>query len=408
MKPTKRIYDSIHGFIYFNEWENQLIDSAAFQRLHYIRQLGCAYLVYPGAVHSRFEHSFGVMKLATEIFDKLKEKETLFSDITDLAYWRQMLRFAALVHDLGHLAFSHSAEKALLGNGGHEKWTLAIMRSAELKSLWEGLQAAYPDKNPLDAVTKIALGASKLKQIGEEGYLFSDWEVVLSEMITGDFFGADRIDYLLRDAKYTGLSYGFFDYHQLIEMLVILPKENQGGWVLGVEENGIESCEALLLARHFMYRRIYEYPSIKAYSFHLTCFMIQQYGMSDFRRDVGSYLSLTDNEVLSQITGAAKDKTHPGHVDAVAFLMRKKRFKASPLTDKTSEEKLRALKKTLQLSEDQIYWEFSKNKKVKMGLNFPVLLKNDSIVPATSLSELLIPAGPQGWLYVDPQIPVEI
>ena len=407
MKQAKRIYDSIHGFIYLNEWENQLIDSAPFQRLHYIRQLGCAYLVYPGAVHSRFEHSLGVMKLASEIFDKLKEKETLFSDIAILPYWRQMIRLAALVHDLGHLPFSHSAEKALLDHGGHEKWTLAVIRSDELKPLWEELQAAYPDQNPLEAVIKIAIGASKLRQIGEGGYTFSDWETVLSEMITGDFFGADRIDYLLRDAKYTGLSYGFFDYHQLIEMLVILPKENQGGWILGVEENGIESCEALLLARHFMYRRIYEYPSIKAYAFHLTRFMEKEYGRSDFRGDVESYLSLTDNEVLSQLACAAKDETHPGYVDARAFLMRKKRFKASPLTERSNEE-LIGLKKTFQLSEDQIYWEFSKNKKGKMGLHFPVLLKNDSIVPAVSLSELLIPAGPQGWLYVDPQIPVEI
>ena len=407
MKPNKRIYDSIHGFIYFNEWENRLIDSAPFQRLHYIRQLGCAYLVYPGAVHSRFEHSFGAMKLSSEIFEKLREKETLFSEVEDLSYWKQMLRLAALVHDLGHLPFSHSAEKALLGEGGHEKWTLAIIRSSELGLLWEALQEAYPTQKPMEAVIKIAIGETKLRQIGEGGLKFSDWETVLSEMITGDFFGADRIDYLLRDAKYTGLSYGLFDYHQLIEMLVILPKENKGGWVLGVEESGIESCEALLLARHFMYRRIYNYPSIKAYAFHLSRFIVQVVGMSDFSRDISSYLNLTDNEVLAQVRCAAKESTHPGHRDAQAFLMRKNRVKAYPLMQDDSEEKLISLKEKLNLIDNQIYWEFSKDKKVKMGFNFPVLQKNDSIVPAATLSEIRIPPEPQGWLYVAPEIPVE-
>ena len=400
MKPWKRIYDSIHGFIYFNEWEGRLIDSGSFQRLHYIRQLGCAYLIYPGALHSRFEHSFGAMKLATKIFEKLQEKETLFCDVDDVAYWKQVLRLAALVHDLGHLPFSHSAEKVLLGEGGHEKGTLAVIRSAELKPLWDDLQAAYPNQNPLEAVTKIALGEKKLKQMGEGSVIFSDWETVLSEMITGDFFGADRIDYLLRDAKYTGLSYGLFDYHQLIEMLAILPKN--GGWVLGVEEGGIESCEALLLARHFMYRRIYNYPSIKAFAFHLGRFMLQEYGKRD------SYHDLTDNEVLAQLRVASCDTAHKAHSDAEAFFVRKRRFKAYPLTDKHSEEELSKLKEKLKLTDEQIHWEISKGKNGAMGLNFPVLQKNSEIVPASSLSDLHIPSGPQGWLYVSPEIEIEL
>lgn len=400
MKPKKRIYDSIHGFIYLNEWEGRLIDSAPFQRLHYIRQLGCAYLIYPGAVHSRFEHSLGAMKLATEIFEKLQEKETFFSDVEDVAYWRQMLRLAALVHDLGHLPFSHAAEKVLLGEGGHEKGTLAVIRSEVLRPFWEALQNEYPKERPQEAVIKLALGATKLKQMGEGGYTFSDWEMVLSEMITGDFFGADRIDYLLRDAKYTGLSYGLFDYHQLIEMLAILPKN--GGWVLGVEENGIESCEALLLARHFMYRRIYNYPSIQAYAFHLSRFMLHTYGKG------ASCLNVTDNEVLVGLRLAAADPSHPRHGDALAFCLRKKLYQVYPLTDRTSEERLKTLKEKLKLSDDHISWVLSQEKKRGIGLDFPVLQKSGSIVPAASLSTLQVPPGPQGWLYLLPEIEIEL
>ncbi len=405
MKPKQRVYDSIHGFIYLNEWEGQLIDSFAFQRLHYIRQLGSAYLVYPGAVHSRFEHSLGVMKIATQIFDKLLEKETFFVGHEDLEYWRQVLRLSALVHDLGHLPFSHSAENALLGEGGHEKWTLAVVHSAPLKPIWDALKRAYPSKAPVGSVIKVSLGSGKVKEIGEGSLSFSPIEKVLSEIITGDFFGADRIDYLLRDAKYTGLSYGAFDYQQLIEMIAVVPGDKEGKWLLGVEENGIESCEALLLARHFMYRRIYEYPSIKAYSFHLRRFMVTMYGESDFQTDISRYLHFTDNEVLSTLNQAASDSSHRGHIDARAFFMGEKRFRAYPITKSTSQDDLLNFQKENEISKDKISWEFSKSKREKIGLNFPALLKSGSIVSAGTLSELLIPASPRGWLYLSPEIP---
>ena len=114
--------------------------------------------------------------------------------------------------------------------------------------------------------------------------------------------------------------------------------------MLGVEESGIESCEALLLARHFMYRRIYNYPSIKAFAFHLGRFMLQEYGKRD------SYHDLTDNEVLAQLRVASCDTAHKAHSDAEAFFVRKRRFKAYPLTDKHSEEELSKLKEKLNVS----------------------------------------------------------
>src|SRR5476651_2062324 len=92
----KKIYDSVHGFISFDEFEKELIDSLPFQRLHYIHQLGIAYLVYPGATHTRFEHSLGVMELASQIFDRIASKH----EIPQADYWRQVLRLAALCHDL--------------------------------------------------------------------------------------------------------------------------------------------------------------------------------------------------------------------------------------------------------------------------------------------------------------------
>jgi hypothetical protein len=380
---NKKIYDSVHGFIRFNEIENTLIDSLPFQRLHYLHQLGIAYLVYPGATHTRFEHSLGAMELSTRIFDKLAD----CFDIPEKEYWRQIIRLSALTHDLGHLPFSHVAEKYVLGKEGHEKYTLEIIKSSHLKSIWEMLGNA----NAMTDVVKMAIGEKKLKQLCPEIH-FTPIEKVLSEIVTADFFGADRIDYLLRDAHSTGVSHGLFDYHQLIEMLCILPQEG-GGFDLGIEENGVESCEALLLARHFMHKRVYQYPSVKAYAYHLAqCMKSLKFGSID------EYLELTDNEIIVDVKKAIKTNRH-----AFALFSRKERFKALPLSKEVNEEKLKEIKKSLNIPDDGIGWELSDRKKELLRLSFPVLKKNQTIVDANACSEILIPLDSASWVYIAPE-----
>lgn len=401
--PQKRIFDSIHGFIFFNDLESQLIDSFPFQRLHYIRQLGSAYLVYPGAVHSRFEHSFGVMEIASQIFDRLVANSSMAEEMPDAYYYRQILRLAALCHDFGHLPFSHAAEHLLLKEGGHEGWTLKIIQSYHLEPIWEQLKQKFPEKDPQVDVIKLSIGKKKCEELNFF-HPFTMWDTVLSKIITCDFFGADRIDYLLRDAKYTGLSYGVFDYHQLIEMLLILPAldKKEGEWELGVEQNGIESCEALLLARHFMHRRIYQYASVQAFSFHLARFMQTLYGNSDFQEDVDHYLFFTDNEVLASLNIAAKDPTHRAHNDALALFLRKKRFRAYEATQEMTDDFLKEFKKQHSIADSEIYWHLTGRKKGKLGMDFPVLKRNGDITPATDLSDLSIPTDPMGWVYIAP------
>ena len=97
-------------------------------------------------------------------------------------------------------------------------------------------------------------------------------------------------------------------------MLCVVPYE--GHLQLGIEENGIESCEALLLARHFMHKRVYQYSSVKAYKFHLARFMKSTFAGSDFLKSLDGYLSLSDSEILSALRKAAKDPKAPGHCDA--------------------------------------------------------------------------------------------
>lgn len=380
---NKKIYDSVHGFIRFNDLESRLIDSLPFQRLHYIHQLGIAYLVYPGATHTRFEHSLGVMELASRMFDRIAAK----FPIPDPDYWRQIVRLAALCHDFGHLPFSHVAEKVLLGKGGHEKWTLRIIQSDHLAPVWETLQSDYPEREVEEDLIKISIGERHLKDFMPKD--FTPMENVLSEIITGDFFGSDRMDYLLRDAQCTGVAYGLFDYQQLIEMLCVLPVENK--LQLGIEENGIESCESLLLARHFMHKRVYQYPSVKAYAFHLARFMGRHYSKEDLD-DLEVYLSLTDSEVLAALNSAARN----GDGDAIALTKRHHRFKAIPFGSEV--ENL-----SLDIQEEAIAWELPLKKQAVQRLLFPVLKRNGEIVPADRCSEIVIPSAPVGWVYVAPE-----
>jgi uncharacterized protein len=402
----KKIYDSVHGFIKLTPLEKDLVDSYVFQRLHYIHQLGTAYLVYPGATHTRFEHSLGVMEVATRIFDRIVEKALYGPSTHTLDYWRQIVRFAALCHDLGHLPFSHLAEKEILGSKGHESWTIALINSLHLQSIWKKFSESFPNASVVEDIIKIAIGEEKLQALGYglDQAPFSPWEQVMSQIIAGDFFGADRIDYLLRDARSTGVSYGLFDYHQLIEMLKILPYQAGGKetLALGIEENGLESCEALLLARHFMHKRVYQYPSVQAYSFHVARFMKKLYQKEKPLHSIESYLAYTDNEILSELKRAFWNFTHEGHADALAVFVKKDRFLAIELPKHLQKEEIDLWKKQFFLTDQQVELCFTSKADNHKSFSFPVS-KNGKIVDfVPRFTESILPVSPN-WLYVAPE-----
>jgi len=237
------------------------LNSQPFQRLRHIHQLALTYLLYPGATHKRFEHSLGVMELAGRVFDVVTSRSNVTDRIRDalrplnipdeLTYWRRVVRMAALCHDIGHLPFSHAAEKQLLPDGwDHERFTRLIIASDEMKSIWGTITPPLRHED----VFKLAVGPKKAND-----QHFSDWEAILSEIIVGDAFGVDRMDYLLRDSHHVGVAYGKFDHYRLIDTLRILPASPSGQQdsseevALGIEQGGIQSAEALMLARYFMY-----------------------------------------------------------------------------------------------------------------------------------------------------------
>ncbi len=413
----KKVYDSVHGFVPFDEFEKELIDSIPFQRLHYIHQLGIAYLVYPGATHTRFEHSLGVMYLASLMFDKICKsvRPDAFHFVprkgsADFLYWKRVLRMAALCHDLGHLPFSHVAEEELLGADGHEKMTLKIIESAAMKPVWDKLRSApayledLTERNIVEDIQKVAVGPAKWKAL--TGKTMTPWERIVSEVLTGEFFGADRVDYLLRDAKTTGVSHGLFDYQQLIEMLQILPSVERGAdeLQLGIDENGLEACEALMLSRHFMYRRIYQYSSVKAYNFHLRRYMVANFSKK-WLDNVDEYLAVSDTDVISSLNKAAKDPKLPGHNDAKCVIFRQHRFRAIALPSGMTEKDLEEFKSKYKLKETDIEWEFHADETPSDRLSFPVSRRHVVVQRARECSDLLakIPSKKSNWVYISPE-----
>lgn len=266
-KNLHEIRDPIHTFVRLDSSERRVLDSEPVQRLRHIHQLAMSYLVYPGATHKRLEHSLGVMELASRIYDvvtrapmddSVREQLPQLKDPYERDYWRRVLRMAALCHDIGHLPFSHAAEKELLPEGWtHERLTREIVLSEQMRGIWD---AMIPPMRP-EHIARIAVGQKESK--GEKP--FNTWENILSEIIIGDSLGADRMDYLLRDSHHCGVAYGRFDHYRLVDTLRILATPNSEA-ALGLEEGGIQSAEALLWARYLMYSQVYLHSVRRIYS----------------------------------------------------------------------------------------------------------------------------------------------
>ncbi len=329
IKDSHEIRDPIHVFVRLDTDERKVLDSRPFQRLRHIHQLATTYLLYPGATHRRFEHSLGVMELASRVFDVIIADENIHDQIRYImpnkdqkTYWRRVLRMAALCHDLGHLPFSHAAETELLPTGwDHERITAEIIRSKEMKGIWED-ELTMPLKT--EQIVKVALGP---KDAGKLSLELSDWETILSEIITGDTFGVDRMDYLLRDSLHTGVAYGKFDHYRLIDTLRILPKsEGENGSkepVLGLTAGGLQSAEALLWARYFMFSQVYLHPVRRIYDIHLKDFLKEWLPGGKFSTEIEDHLAITDNEVVVGLRKAFSDDKHPGHIHATRIIEHK-------------------------------------------------------------------------------------
>jgi len=415
-KVNHEIRDPIHIFIKLDSDERQILNSYPFQRLRYVHQLAMSYLVYPGATHKRFEHSLGVMELAGRVFDVVTHKNNVHDKVKELVpeineehklgYWRRAIRMAALCHDMGHLPFSHAAEKELLPEGwDHERLTIEIVFSEEMKKIWE--QVTPPLR--AEDIAKLAVGPKKYKDKA-----FSNWEAILSEIIIGDAFGVDRMDYLLRDSHHAGVAYGKFDHFRLIDTLRILPRStgDEGGSiepVLGIEEGGLHSSEALLLARYFMYTQVYFHPVRRIYDIHLKDFLSEWLPKGKFPIDIEVLKKVTDNEVLAAILEASSDNSKKGHDPARRIIKRehyKLLYRKNPEDIKINPESGRLLFEALKNRYGSDVVRRDPYTQKNSSLEFPVLRSNKRILSSYDESETLqkLPIASFDFIFIRPDL----
>jgi hypothetical protein len=407
--------DPVHGFIRMSTDERRVVDSRPVQRLRHVHQLATSFLVYPGATHKRFEHSLGVMELAGRVFDVItqadhihpviREQVPQIADPKEREYWRTVVRMAALCHDIGHLPFSHAAEHELLPEGwDHERLSAALIESGEMKELW----CSMTPPTRAEDVRKIAVGP---KVLGQEG--FTEWEAILTEIITGDSLGVDRMDYLLRDSLHAGVAYGQFDAPRLIDSIRVLPRsddpEESSESVLGLEEGGLHSAEGLLLARFFMFTQVYFHHVRRIYDIHLKDFLKEHLPEGRFSTEPEDHLRLTDLEILSTIREAALDPSASGH-DPARRLIQREHFKRLWEWNPADVEANSDAGDVIHAAAIEEFGAESVRRdhysKKGSGNDFPVLTSDGRIDSARNLSELLnhIPDSAIDFVFVDPNI----
>ena len=244
-QPERRpilIRDPLWDTIKLDRTACRIVDSASFQRLRYIRQLGLAHLVYPGATHTRFDHAIGVYHLAQRALAVLRERGDLQGvDAGEAA----VIPLAALLHDIGHYPFSHALEE---------------LEENRIPGHHETLVGRF--LTDIDVAAAIAqLGGQAAASI--EALIRGSSPAALQGLVSGSL-DLDKIDYLKRDARFCGVPYGEVDVDRLLNALLVAEDPVTHRLEVGVHEKGIAALESLLFAKYQMFRNVYWHHAVRA------------------------------------------------------------------------------------------------------------------------------------------------
>lgn len=381
----KIINDPVYGFVTIpSDLIFELIQHPFFQRLRRIKQLGMSELVYPGALHTRFQHALGAMHLMGQAINSLQTKGHLIMDIE-----KEAAQIAILLHDLGHGPFSHVLEFAILDNIHHEQISEMLMK--ELNNQFSGrLELAI--------------------QMFNNTYHRTFFHQLISSQLD-----MDRLDYINRDSFFTGVSEGTIGVDRIIKMLNIV--DNQ----LVVEEKGLLSVENFLNARRLMYWQVYLHKaSISAetmlkkvfsrvrflldngekifYPSALLRFISSKIGIKDFESDntlLLDFVSLDDHDIWFSL------KTWQNHPDEILSkiskdLLNRKFYKIiltnEPIENSIIEDKVNTIKRKLVHQEDSQYFveqgSISNSGYIPMNSNIKIITKNNGIIDISEASDL--------------------
>lgn len=330
MAEFKIIHDSVYGTMKVEPLVLDLMETLEIQRLNGIKQLGLTYLVFPGANHTRIEHSLGASHLAKRISDVLS-----FEDSE-----KDLLVTAALLHDVGHGPFSHTLETTLEQSIGmdHVDFTKKIVAGEE-DSVGEEERKAFPqvkrihevlenhDIDPREVSDLIA--TSKLPQSTalhvDNGQKFFNEKRYLGQLINSPI-DIDQIDYLLRDAYYTGVAHGIIDVDRLIQTFTIHHND------LVVDRKGLSALEGMFVARALMFSSVYFHKTVRIAELMLARAVEKWENLDPF-----SIQRMVDSELMSSLVDAG------GYQREVAFKIKyRKLFKKAYVGKK------------MELSEDQV------------------------------------------------------
>jgi len=274
------IKDPVHGYVYITEEEKEIIDSFPVQRLRRLRQLAGAEYVYPGANHTRFEHSVGVMYLAGRVTENPNISEHLSHEEA------QMVKIAALLHDVGHGPFSHVFEHLLIKelDKTHEDITSWIIQKGELKDML--CKAGYKPED----VGRLAVGT-----------LHKPKKTFLDQIISSAV-DVDKLDFIVRDTHHTGAEYGYIDVFRLIHALDILNGN------LAVDLGALSALESLIIARIESFKSIYFHRVGRAAQIMLAMAMEkanEELGLTQFKTPE-EYLAMDDYTVWTMLKNCKK------------------------------------------------------------------------------------------------------
>ena len=284
LKPARIVVDSIHGAVELTETECNVIDTASFQRLRHLKQLGLGHATYPNATHTRFAHSVGVLAVMSRVLRAAAAALKLDDER------QQDLRLAALLHDIGHYPYSHLMER--LGNVVLTEDR--VPRNGKRKAI--ASTSPYPDHEEVGRII-VTTQEDVIEAIGDkeraEGVadLFTRGEAAepqLSKLIHSSL-DMDRLDYLLRDARAAGVPHGEIDVNYLLNNV-----RTSSTGMIGVKYKALHAAEQFLLARYFMYRTVY---------YHKTTFALEETFRQLLRRcrDAGKYGVPADGKAVRAI-----------------------------------------------------------------------------------------------------------